>query len=1372
MKPPTRNLTRLTLSAVIGVILAIGANPVSGALLAHFTFNDNLDDETGNHNATLRDSTQTALFEPGITGNAVVVHGAATSLDLANPGTVDLGSSFTISAWVNYMADGERCVVFKGTPSSWGAGNKQFNVFAGGTMGGNGLFIYGEVQTAEERSTAAFGTSFLDDYGLQVNDGNWHFVAVTYDATAGTNSPHTTLWMDGIAKHGTDPGSYATGDNPSFAAGDAILEPDPAGAVLRVGGREAGSGDYTAFSGLIDELQIYNRVLTTNEIQTLFNNPGETIPPGDMPEIVAQPKDQTVTIGPTVGATANFSVVGDGKPPLSYQWQFNGTNLTGQTSDALALSVTTTDQAGPYTVVVSTTSGSITSAVATLTVNLDNVPPTITYARTLGSPNQVTIAFSEPVAAPPGSASFAIDNGITVTGVAHGDATNTIVLTTSAFAVGQTNTLTIENGVKDVYGNEIAANSQKQIDLQVEVPIGFGLPINGFQDDFTGATRNSNWVPVPAENDAYVQANGVLNITTLAGNPNHLLYEATGYSSEAQEVLLRMRFRTLAEPAANAIVGAAVGANPDDTHPGAGINFLLSNTYAPTTGMHAQMLNDYIAWGPVVPNFVPQANTWYWLRLRQTSTNTAAGPNIFAKAWLADGTQPEPADWQINWAQAGRAGFAGIKGPSDNGETDVDVDYILIMAAGLPSIQMAPSAFSLVPPSTLVITQQPQDVSTPEQTMAVFTVSAAGQNLTYQWQMAPSGSANFANIAGANSSSYQTPTLTLSDNGNKYRCVVGALLVPTQNSDAATLTVTADNTPPTLVSAKTLGNPNQVTVVFSEPVQDAVAANFTIDNDVTVTGVSRNGDTNTILVATSALTADKKYTLTANGVKDRSGNAIAADSQIAIDTFVEVPLDFGQTVNGFQDDFAGATRNPNWVAVPADNDMSWVQANGVLTITNMLLNPNHLLYSASGYSDNAQEVLVRIRFKTLAVSGANAIVGPAVACDPVAPSTGFPGDGINMLLLNTFPGGIEGPHIQFLDDHLAWGPAITGFVAEFNTWYWMRLLQTTNVSGGAANIFGKAWKADGSEPEPADWQATWNRDGRAGLAGIKGPSENADTEADVDYILIKAAGLPNIKVASSSFALIGPPPPPPAIVQGASDNYIAFETDTKVTLRNAPLTLWAVTNDTPASGGSALYATGDNQTANSSSFALYYLKFAKPGTYAVYYSWRADQRITDSNNSGGNSFRLPIGFGDLPNDANSTNFNVSASNLIVPASNVYTMTHDTNLFTVTQAQVDAGQPLIFKIGTRELGLFLDRFVLSTDTELTEAQFNALPNSGAPSTAHLDIALQGNNVVISWTGTGTLQSADQVTGPWSDVDGATSPMTITPSGNSRFYRLRQ
>ena len=88
------------------------------------------------------------------------------------------------------------------------------------------------------------------------------------------------------------------------------------------------------------------------------------------PVITAQPTNQIVL----AGGTASYSVSADGGLPLSYRWQkagvdlTEGGNLTGATSNVLALTSLTLGDAGDYRVVVTNAFGSVTSEVASLTV--------------------------------------------------------------------------------------------------------------------------------------------------------------------------------------------------------------------------------------------------------------------------------------------------------------------------------------------------------------------------------------------------------------------------------------------------------------------------------------------------------------------------------------------------------------------------------------------------------------------------------------------------------------------------------------------------------------------------------------------------------------------------------------------------------------------------------------------------------------------------------------------------------------------------------------------------------------------------------------------------------------------------------------------
>jgi Immunoglobulin I-set domain len=83
------------------------------------------------------------------------------------------------------------------------------------------------------------------------------------------------------------------------------------------------------------------------------------------PTIATQPANQTVS----AGQTATFSVVANGSSPLSFQWQLNGTSISGATSASYTTPVTTTANNGQqFRVVVTNSLGSVTSNIATLTV--------------------------------------------------------------------------------------------------------------------------------------------------------------------------------------------------------------------------------------------------------------------------------------------------------------------------------------------------------------------------------------------------------------------------------------------------------------------------------------------------------------------------------------------------------------------------------------------------------------------------------------------------------------------------------------------------------------------------------------------------------------------------------------------------------------------------------------------------------------------------------------------------------------------------------------------------------------------------------------------------------------------------------------------
>ncbi len=104
-------------------------------------------------------------------------------------------------------------------------------------------------------------------------------------------------------------------------------------------------------------------VTVTNDVGTA-NSDAAMLTVITPPSIGTPPASQLVN----AGATATFQVAASGTAPLSYQWLKNTVNLPGAIAATLVLNNVQAADAGAYSVVVTNTGGSATSAAATLTV--------------------------------------------------------------------------------------------------------------------------------------------------------------------------------------------------------------------------------------------------------------------------------------------------------------------------------------------------------------------------------------------------------------------------------------------------------------------------------------------------------------------------------------------------------------------------------------------------------------------------------------------------------------------------------------------------------------------------------------------------------------------------------------------------------------------------------------------------------------------------------------------------------------------------------------------------------------------------------------------------------------------------------------------
>ena len=251
--------------------------------------------------------------------------------------------------------------------------------------------LAGEAGAADGNGTAA---RFNGPTALAADRAGNVYVADTDNNTIRVISPvgavRTLAGLAGSSGAADGTGSAARFNHPAALIADDsfnvyVLDSDnhtvrkitPAGKVTTVAGvaGQAGSADGTGADARFrnptgitrsDDGKFYISDTNNHTVRLgLFPN---------APAITSQPKNITLT----AGASALFGVRATGVPEPTYQWLFNGKEISGATSATLSISGVKESDAGKYSVVVSNESGSVTSNEAVLTVTTPTSPGGIT----------------------------------------------------------------------------------------------------------------------------------------------------------------------------------------------------------------------------------------------------------------------------------------------------------------------------------------------------------------------------------------------------------------------------------------------------------------------------------------------------------------------------------------------------------------------------------------------------------------------------------------------------------------------------------------------------------------------------------------------------------------------------------------------------------------------------------------------------------------------------------------------------------------------------------------------------------------------------------------------------------------------------------
>jgi Leucine-rich repeat (LRR) protein/uncharacterized protein YpmS len=523
--------------------------------------------------------------------------------------------------------------------------------------------------------------------------------------------------------------------------------------------------------GTLDEVSLYNRALSSNEIASIFaaGAAGKC----KAVNITSQPQSQSLP----PGTSAAFTVAASGLAPLAYQWRFNSTNLSAATNTSLTLTNIQSANSGDYTVVISNVLGSVTSSVATLTVgaapSISSQPQSATNIAGTTANFSVT---STGVPAPGYQWQFnntpisgATGSALSIPNVQTGNGGNyTVVVTNSVGSI------TSSVATLTVWLPPSVSSQPQSLTNVVGTPANFsvaatGIPLVAYQWQLnnlpiSGATGSAfsllSVQPGDAGNYSVIITNSAGAVTSsvvsltvwvppsIVGQPQsitNVVNTAANFSVAASGIPSPgYQWQFNGSPIGGA-TGSAFSIPSVQTTNGGAYAVVISNSAGAITSAVASLT----VWVPVSISSQPQSLT----NVTGTTANFAV---------TAFGV-PSPAyQWQFNSSPI--AGATGSAFSIPNVQTSNGGNYSVVITNSVNAITSSVAALTVWVPVS--ISSQPQSLTNVVGTTANFSVSASGvPSPAYQWQF------NNSPIAGATSSAFSIPNVQIAGAGN-YSVVI------------------------------------------------------------------------------------------------------------------------------------------------------------------------------------------------------------------------------------------------------------------------------------------------------------------------------------------------------------------------------------------------------------------------------------------------------------------------------------------------------------------------------------------------------------------------------------------------------------------------
>jgi hypothetical protein len=231
-------LVLLCTAIVIILINGLAYADICNGLVAYYPFNGNADDASGNYNHGAIYGATLTTDKDGNANSAYQFDGVDDYIEITNDPSLNEYDNLSILAWIKTDSGGR--IIQKMTWRDCSGIRSGWMLHCGENLAGN----FGVGTPPDDKLPG-----FIAD-AIAINDGKWHFIGLTWDDANDT----VKLYIDGQEALSAFEDRHINSNTRPVIIGKMHCY------------------DQNHFAGVIDEVRIYNRTLSGNEIKSIYDS--------------------------------------------------------------------------------------------------------------------------------------------------------------------------------------------------------------------------------------------------------------------------------------------------------------------------------------------------------------------------------------------------------------------------------------------------------------------------------------------------------------------------------------------------------------------------------------------------------------------------------------------------------------------------------------------------------------------------------------------------------------------------------------------------------------------------------------------------------------------------------------------------------------------------------------------------------------------------------------------------------------------------------------------------------------------------------------------------------------------------------------------